>query len=291
MIYTLKNDFLKVEIADMGAELMSVRSKDGCEYLWQGDDRYWASRAPWMFPVCGRLPGGRYTHDGKEYELPNHGFARRSLFALTAQSEEALTLTLNADEQTRAQYPFDFSFSVTYTLKDDQILIKLSVQNTGDCVLPFAFGAHPGFCAPLEGIGSFSDSYLEFAEAHVPNKILFTENLLINGKRTPYPMRDGRFIDLDRDFFAEDATFLANTCGRVTLRSRKSDRFVTVEYPEFSYVGIWTKTDADADYVCIEPWCGLPDLDGDPHEICDRADLTHLQPNEVKSASLCITFG
>jgi len=56
MIYTLKNDFLKVEIADMGAELMSVRSKDGCEYLWQGDDRYWASRAPWMFPVCGRLP-------------------------------------------------------------------------------------------------------------------------------------------------------------------------------------------------------------------------------------------
>ncbi|MBE6703163.1 MAG: aldose 1-epimerase family protein [Ruminococcaceae bacterium] len=291
MIYTLKNDKLTVRLTDVGAELLSVLGQDGCEYLWQGDERYWASRAPWMFPVCGRLPGGKYTHNGKEFELPNHGFARHSLFSLTSKSEDALTLTLIANEQTKTQYPFDFSFSVTYTLKDNKIGVKLAVKNTGDCVLPFAFGAHPGFCAPLEGIGSFADSYLEFAEAHTPNKILFTENLLINGKRAAYPMRDDRFIDLTRDFFAEDATFLADTCGKLTLRSHKSDRFVTVEYPEFPYVGIWTRTLNGADYVCIEPWTGLPDLDGAPHEICDRTDLSHLQPGERKDASLCFTFG
>ena len=52
MIYTLKNDKLTVEINSLGAELTSVKSTDGHEYIWQGSE--WKKHAPILFPVCGR---------------------------------------------------------------------------------------------------------------------------------------------------------------------------------------------------------------------------------------------
>lgn len=289
--FTIQNELLTVKIATKGAELLSVLGADGCEYLWQGNERYWGSRAPWMFPVCGRLYQGKYAHNGKEYELPNHGFARHSVFAVTAQTADSITLTLAADDQTQAVYPFDFTFSVSYALVKNTLKCTLTVQNAGNEPLPFAVGAHPGFCAPINGGGAFEDCYLEFSTPHTPNKILFTENLLISGERAPYPLRDGRYVDLTRDFFAADATFLANTCGEVSLRSRRDPHHVTVRYPDFTYVGIWTKCTEGADYVCIEPWCGLPGRDGGVEEISERTDLVKLAPQAKHAVSLEILFG
>ena len=37
MTYTLSNDLLTVSIQDAGAQLCSVRSAGGTEYLWQAD--------------------------------------------------------------------------------------------------------------------------------------------------------------------------------------------------------------------------------------------------------------
>ena len=56
MIYTISNDKLCVKISDFGAELQSVTDlADGCEYIWQGDAKYWDDRAPTLFPICGRF--------------------------------------------------------------------------------------------------------------------------------------------------------------------------------------------------------------------------------------------
>ena len=119
MDYTIQNDFLTVTVSDLGAELMSVKTKDGHEYLWQGDEKYWAGRAPIMFPICGRLFNGEYTYLGKTYTLPNHGFARKSTFKLKSVSKSFVTLELEANEETLEQYPFNFVFDVTFSLKDN----------------------------------------------------------------------------------------------------------------------------------------------------------------------------
>ena len=42
MVYTLKNENLTVLISDKGAEIISVKSSDGCEYIWQGDANAYA---------------------------------------------------------------------------------------------------------------------------------------------------------------------------------------------------------------------------------------------------------
>ena len=65
MLFHIRNQFLKVSVSDRGAELMSILSSDGTEYLWQGDPTYWADRAPNIFPYVARLTGGSYTYGGK----------------------------------------------------------------------------------------------------------------------------------------------------------------------------------------------------------------------------------
>ena len=84
MNYTISNDQIEVVISDVGAELMSVKSKkDGTEFLWQGDPTFWGGRAYNLFPICGRLADGKYTYEGETYEMNLHGFVRKSVLDAT----------------------------------------------------------------------------------------------------------------------------------------------------------------------------------------------------------------
>ena len=70
MLYYIENENLKVAVSDKGAELFSVVSKnDGCEYVWQGDPKYWEDRAPILFPICCRLFDGYCTYRGEKYSI------------------------------------------------------------------------------------------------------------------------------------------------------------------------------------------------------------------------------
>lgn len=77
MEFTIENNFLCVRVQSRGAELCSVVKKEtGEEMLWQADPAVWNRHAPILFPYCGRLKGGAFTHNGVSYEGGQHGFAR-----------------------------------------------------------------------------------------------------------------------------------------------------------------------------------------------------------------------
>ena len=83
MEYLLENEFLQAVVASQGAELVSVREKaTGRELMWRGDAAVWGRHAPILFPYCGRLRGGAFTHRGVRYEGGQHGFARDMEHAL-----------------------------------------------------------------------------------------------------------------------------------------------------------------------------------------------------------------
>jgi len=284
----IKNEFLTVEMDYMGAELMSLRSADGVEYLWQGDPAYWGGRAPILFPWVGRLFGGQYRYGGKTYELGIHGFARKQKFLCTARSENSVTLILDANKETKAQYPFLFRFSVTYTLREKTLEVTFGVTNTGVEPMYFAWGGHPGFNVPLTEGETMEDYSLEFSDSCNPEQVLFSaENVLVDGFR-PYPLEEGKRLQLRHSLFDEDAIFLTHMAKEITLRGRKSGRGVTLTYPEMKYLGLWHMPKTDAPFVCIEPWSSLPGREGVTEDISCRSDLLTAAPGETKKTTWSI---
>jgi galactose mutarotase-like enzyme len=289
MNYTLKNDILTVTLCDHGAEIISVKRGD-CEYIWQADPTYWTGKAPLLFPVCGRLFGFKYTYEGKTYDLGNHGFARRMDYDVVSVSDNSITFALDANNETRACYPFEFRLTVSYTLEGDKISSHVEIKNTGDKTLPATFGCHPGFNVPLSG-GSFDDYYLEFSKDCTPNELIFTPTCFNTGKKKVYPLVEGRKLPLRHSLFDVDAVFMDRIADTVTLKSDKSERYVTYKYAGFPYLGIWHKPQSDAPYVCIEPWCGLPSYDGVTDDIMERSDMYHILAGRKQDFNYELIFG
>ncbi len=290
MTHILKNKYLTVQISELGAEIISVK-KGQCEYMWQRDEKYWACCAPIMFPVCGRLFDGKYTYGGKEYSLQNHGFVRRTIFDVKEKSDEKIVFITKESETTLKQYPFSFSLEISYELKENAVYSQIVVTNTGDDILPFATGAHPGFCVPIDDKGSFSDYYIEFEEGVSPSHLLFAPACLQTGKKKALKLDKGYRLHLYHEMFDNDAIFMSGAGTKATLKSDKTDKFVTVCYEGFSYLGLWHKPQSDAPYVCIEPWCGLPSYDGVIDDFEDRSDMFRLEKGGTKSVSYSIIFG
>ena len=200
MLYTLKNNTLTVTVDSLGAQVLSVRSSDGCEYIWQGNPEYWTGHAPLLFPICGRLFGGKYTYRGKEYELGLHGFARKSEFTVCEADDFHIVLSLTQNEDTLAMYPFEFEFTVSYVLDGNSLSSSVNIKNTGKKTMPATFGAHPGFNVPLD-CGEFEDWYVEFASDCTPNELVLSDTGLNTGKKRAYPLVDSRIIPLHHSLF------------------------------------------------------------------------------------------
>lgn len=288
-MYRLVGRNLTVEVSERGAELQSVRRNDtGTEYLWQGDAKYWGQRAPMMFPFCGRVQNGRYTCGGKEYPMGVHGFAAGSDFAVESPGDGLLRFRLCDSEESRKIYPFGFELTVEYELRDDVLSVTWSVKNTGDGTLPFTLGAHPGFFVPLEG-GRFEDWYLEFGEACRPEQMEISPNGFRTGKKTPCTLENGRILHLSHRLFDVDGIFLEGAARSVTLRSSDSPRRISLTYPDMPYVGFW-HCRGEAPYLCIEPWCGMPEVEGESEDLAEKSDLFRLAPNGEKKISLSMRF-
>jgi galactose mutarotase-like enzyme len=276
MEYKIQNDHLVVSVSDLGAELMSIKSADGHEYLWQGDKKYWDGRAPIMFPICGRLYNGEYTYLGKTYTLPNHGFARKSVFSLKSVSKTFITLELVANEETKKIYPFDFIFDVTFSLNENTLNVKYEVKNTQKDDLIFSVGGHPAFNVPLDDGTRFEDCYVEFAKSCEAVQVDFSPTCFLTHNDRVYQEGGTKRIDLRHDLFDNDAIFLYNVAKKITLASEKSKRSVTMRFDGMKYIGLWHAVKTDAPYVCIEPWTSVPATDGVVDNLITKEEMVHL---------------
>ncbi len=291
MIYTISNEKMTVQINSTGAQLWSVKSNcDGCEYLWQGDPAFWSMRATVLFPICGRLFGGKYTWEGKEYEMVLHGIVKNAEFEMVAQSETAITFEKKADDETKAIYPFDFTFRLTYSLDGLTLRETAEIINTGAGVLPFSFGGHPGFNVPLGGKGAFTDYYMEFSDATAPRRLNFSPTCFLSGGDTELPLRDGKILPLRHDMFDDDAIFIRQMADSVTLKSDATSKSVTLTYPGFRFLGFWHRPKAEAPYVCIEPWYGIPSTDGIVDDFSHKQAMDLLPAGERKELSFSISI-
>ncbi len=289
MLHTLCNAQFTVQIDDFGAELASTKG-NGCEYVWQGDEKHWDGHAPILFPICGRLYEGKYTYRGTDYNMTLHGFAWTSQFEVKSKTDTKLVLVLRSDENTRATYPFEFELEVTYVLEGNVLRSDVVITNKDEKVMPATFGAHPGFSTPLSEGVPFESYYLQFGKVCTPNQLVLSDSCLLTGLCEALPLDEGCKLHLNHEMFARDGIFMNHIPDSVTLKSDSDPRSVTVTFPDFPYLGIWQSYDNDTPFLCIEPWCGLPAYEGRVDDLEKKHDMFHLRPGETKEFTYSIMF-
>ena len=288
MLLTAENGRIHLRVDTLGAQMMSIQTEDGTEYLWQGDSRYWPDRAPLLFPFIARLTDDSYYYKGKLFHMGIHGFAAQSEFSPVVTERNRLILELNSSELTLRQYPFEFCLRVMFFLENDSVRISCHVENLSREVMPFGIGGHPGFRVPLEKGESFEDYRLEFSEKCQPDRVGFTPQLYLSGHDAVYPLEEGKILPLKHGLFDDDAVVLKNMAREVTLSSSVSGRSVKLSYPGMPYLGIWHAPKTNAPYVCIEPWSSLPSRQDVIEELSCKSDLVQLPPGRSYDTSWTI---
>jgi len=278
-MFSIENQYIRAVLASKGAELQQIFSKEfQLDYLWNGDPAYWGKHSPILFPMVGTLKGDTYFHEGKTYRLSRHGFARDREFTVTRQHFDSIEFLLKSDDATRLIYPFEFELRIGYILQEDRILVSYGVTNTGDRELLFSIGGHPAFRVPLEPGIEYNDYLLEFNEEEtLPRWPISGEGLIENH---PLPLiKQTQFLPLSKDLFRSDALVLKfPASSEVTLRSDKASHGIDFDFDGFPYLGLWAAPGAD--FLCIEPWCGIADSVSADQILDHKEGIQRLEPGE-----------
>ncbi len=247
----------RAEIAFLGAQLESLQSPDGREYLWQRDPKWWSGCAPVLFPMVGALRQGRTVIEGRIYEMPQHGLARRREFSLLSQAEDEAVFSLRADDATRQQYPYDFELQIAYRAEGASLTTEYRVFNRGETPMPYAIGGHPAFNIPLAEGERFEDYYVEFEREETAScpAIVMGQGLIDPSCMTER-LRGERIIPLTHQLFYGDALVFEGLSSRtVTLKGGKAGHGLTMDISQFPMLGIWSAAN-DGPFVALEPWQG-----------------------------------
>ncbi len=286
----LENDFLKASFLTKGAEWRSFVAKPhDAEFLWNADPKYWAKSSPLLFPIVGSLKGGQFQHLGQTYFLGRHGLAREREFAIVEQETWRVMLRQTSDAETRKVYPFDWDLEVEYRLWKRVMHTTWRVRNTGAVALPFSIGGHPAFALPLGGgAGDFEDSFLDFELEEPLERWMLDANGLLSGETRPLPTL-GHSLLLTRSLLAEDAVVIKRPQSkRVTLRAQNSPYSLSLEFPGFTHLGIWSAPGAP--FVCIEPWCGVTDGVDATGKLADKEGIVVLEAGGTFERSFAVTL-
>lgn len=283
MIYTISKGKVAASINTLGAELNSL-TYSGEEYMWCGEA--WPSHAPLLFPICGRLVGGKYEHGGKEYAMCIHGFAKLSEFVAEEVGEARLVLSLSASPATLEAYPFDFKVYAIYEIKDDVLHFDFKVQNRGDVTMPFMFGWHPAFA--LWGEGEISSFSLDFGNTTCLTHHLLTETKFVSGAIEAYPIEGGRYVLSEEELYSQDTMIFSDTEGVCRLYREGEEREVEIAWSDnLPYLAIWKLPKSEARYICLEPWSGIPG-DGVTPEVFDKKVVARLEGGECETFSYTV---
>lgn len=282
-IIEIKTDALKIEISTLGAELQSIKGCGGTEFLWNGDPSVWSGRAPIMFPICGGLKDDKYIYGGKEYTLLKHGFLKNSIFEVETQEENRAVLLLKSSEETKKAYPFDFEFRAGFTADGNELKITYSVKNLSNGAMYFSAGAHEAYACP-EGIENYTVKFekSENLDAYILNGNLLTDKINRVGENTDT-------LPLKEDYFDVDAlVFKTIKSRKASLIKNGSTKRIDICFGGFNHLLLWNKYKAK--YICIEPWNGIPDIEGSDYELENKASISKLEAGFETSLCHTITF-
>ena len=271
MIIKLENQNFTAEISTKGAELQNlINKKNGKDIIWQGDKSVWGNHAPILFPFVARCLGGHFFIEGKDCEYTrNHGFARDLEWNCIAQISDTASFELTQSNETLYRFPYSFSVTTEYKLTEIGIDWKIIVKNTDKKPFKFGTGTHAAFS--MNG-NKAEDFVVEFEKKEPLTAVLYTPDGYLkadaNGSAPvtkPYGENEAGIIPVTSSGFGNGHLFTNITSDWVGLRNTKDNSIIKIQTKGFPYCMIWQNTAGTPQFVCIEPWHGLPDAENTDH--------------------------
>lgn len=282
-LFTLENDELLVTVARRGAELTRIYDKKADrEVLWCAEPSVWNRHAPVLFPFVGKCYEGAYVHDGKEYGMTPHGFARDMDFEPLLCDMDECWFRLKDTPETYEKYPFHFEVEIGHRLEGRTIEVMWKVANTDSGEMLFMMGGHPAFQVPegkniydftfeFNRRGCREGQFTDCLHYLAPNANGYEKEELQGNLK----LSEGR-VPLTKGFFDTALTYMFDEAqvSSVSLMVDGSP-YVTLECSDFPYLGIWTM-EATHPFVCLEPWYSICASDGYKGELKDRRGIISL---------------
>ncbi len=280
--FTIRDGNMTAVISTCGAELQSVKVGER-EYLYDGSAD-WTGRAPLLFPFAGRLKDDTYRIDGKEYRLPQHGFARRSMFGLHSVCKNSVTMVLEDSDSTRKTYPAVFALYATYTLSDGALHASVKVVNRGEETMYFAFGNHEAFAADPDK----SRYSLVFEKEEDLLALDAADGVLLGGGVNLG--RGVKTLPLCSSYFEGGATLIFGGLKSRAVALMDGETPVLRLRFDTENLLVWCKSPASP-FLCIEPWTNLPDACDTDGDFTKKPGVITLAPGEAHTVSHDIIFG
>ena len=240
--YTVRSGGTRaVILPEKGATVISL-TREGTEFLYCDRENLRSPERPrcgipFLFPIFGRLAGGTYTMDGKEYAMEIHGFGHTSPWHVAEHREDTLVLELTENECTLAQYPFRFRVQLTFRAAEGALTVHQRYENRDSRPMPYNFGFHPYFrVEELDHarVETTAGSYFDF----------------LAGK--PVPFGHGAVgVTLPQGAPETGAAFL-EAVGPTRLHLPNELRRITLDHgAEFPQIVLWTQRGKP--FLCVEP--------------------------------------
>jgi aldose 1-epimerase len=165
-----------------------------------------SSGIPILFPWPGRIDRARFSWNRRLHLMPAneaarghaiHGLVCGRPFRLVKRGPYYFKCELDSasDPGLAAIWPYPFRLELDYEIGDG-LRLKASATNAGSAPMPFGFGTHPYFRAPL---GPRSTRAAMRIELNSPLRRILDDRMIPTGRNEPvsgkYDLRSGRQLD------------------------------------------------------------------------------------------------
>lgn len=291
----LENEFLRVHIDDMGAELVSIYDKENeREDLWQAEAPFWNRHAPVLFPNVGKHHNHVCRLKGKEYHTTQHGFARDMEFACIEEAEKSVTHKLCSNANTLEYLPYTFELFVTHRLEGRELQVEWQVSNKGGEIMYFTIGGHPGFQVPILSESSQTEYFLLFDKGpSLSYKLVYGDSGTADASRK-YELKLEKYGDYYRcpiteHMFDLDALIFDDSQFEwAAIGYPDGTPYISMDCKGFTNFGIWTMPGGP--YICLEPWMGRCDDYGFEGELSEKPDVIALDAGEDFNKAYTLTI-
>lgn len=277
----LENEYLCVEISELGAEVVRMFHKQtGQELLWNADPAFWKRHAPILFPNVGKTFRNTVRIQGTQYPSKQHGFARDSHFRCVKAEKDRAVFLLCSSEESKEVYPFEFELFISYQLEDKKLRVKWTVKNPSNEAIYFTIGGHPAFAFMNTG-DKKEDYVLKFPGMTAIKCVgLNLEEGTCDPDQSYTLNLDQEILPLSEDLFDLDTIICDGGQIREAWLCKKADKMplVGVICDGFPNFGIWSPKQAP--FICLEPWAGRCDDTGFDRDISEKPGINEVLPGK-----------